>query len=57
MVRGRRRRSCQASRFERSQWLEVEALLQLDYSAEQVSGWLGRHGPFRASHETIYRYI
>ena len=55
MVRGRRRRSCQGSRFERSQWLEVEALLQLDYSAEQVSGWLGRHGPFRANHETIYR--
>ena len=57
MARGRRRRARQGSRFERFQWLEVEALLRLDYSPEQVSGWLGRHGPFNISYETIYRYV
>jgi IS30 family transposase len=57
MARGRRRRARQGSRFERGQWLEVEALLRQDYSPEQVSGWLERHGLFNISHETIYRYV
>lgn len=57
MARGRRRRARQGSRFERDQWQEVEALLRLDYSPEQISGWLARHGPFNISHETIYRYV
>lgn len=57
MARGRRRRARQGSRFDRAQWLEVEALLRRDYSLEQVSGWLARHGPFNISHETVYRHV
>lgn len=57
MARGRRRRARQGSRFEPIQWLEVESLLRQDYSPEQVSGWLGRHGNFNISHETVYRYV
>ncbi|MEM9283176.1 MAG: IS30 family transposase [Verrucomicrobiota bacterium] len=57
MARGRRRRARQGSRFEQIHWLEVEALLRQDFSPEQVSGWLRRHGSFTISHETIYRYI
>ena len=57
MARGRRRRPRQGSRFEQIHWLEVEALLRQDYSPEQVSGWLRRHGNFNISHETIYRYV
>ena len=57
MARGRRRRARQGSRFHQIHWLEVEALLRQDYSPEQVSGWLRRHGNFTISHETIYRYV
>jgi IS30 family transposase len=57
MARGRRRRARQGSRYGQLQWLRVEALLRQHFSPEQVSGWLRRHGEFRISYETIYRYI
>ena len=35
----------------------VNALVRLDWSPEQVSGWLHRHRVFSISHQTLYRYI
>jgi IS30 family transposase len=38
-------------------WEDVVALLKLDWSPEQISNYLGIHGSFTLSHETIYQYI
>jgi IS30 family transposase len=35
----------------------VEHLIGLDWSPEQVSGWLKLHGIMSISHETIYLHI
>ncbi len=35
----------------------VEQLLRLDFSPEQISGYLAHNENIRISHETIYRYI
>jgi IS30 family transposase len=40
--------------FDVEQWLLVEELLALDWSPEQVAGWLALHELLRISHETIY---
>lgn len=57
MARGRRRRARQGTTYTVEQWSRVEELLKLDYSPEQISGFLLRGGEFKISHETIYRYI
>jgi IS30 family transposase len=54
---GRRRRSRKHSQFTREDWQMIEDLLRADFSPEQVSGWLARHGLLRISHETIYQHI
>jgi IS30 family transposase len=38
-------------------WELVEMQLRLDWSPEQVSGWLQRHHEVRISHEWIYQHI
>jgi IS30 family transposase len=38
-------------------WDTIEAKLRLDWSPEQISGWLYRNQAFRVSHEWIYQYI
>jgi IS30 family transposase len=38
-------------------WEMVETRLRLDWSPEQVSGWLHRHHAIQVSHEWIYQYI
>jgi len=38
-------------------WSLIETLLRLDYSPEQVSGFLNRTGVCSISHEWIYQYI
>lgn len=38
-------------------WEVIETKLRLDWSPEQVSGWLGRHHAIKLSHEWIYQYI
>ena len=53
---GRRKKSRRNSRFGPSQWAQVQALLRQEWSPEQVSGWLGRQGLLKISHETIYRH-
>ena len=57
MARGRRRRARQGTRYSLEQLGRVIELLEEDYSPEQVSGWLRRHGEFKISHETIYRLL
>lgn len=50
----RRRRSRRNSHFSADDWVLVEHLVGLDWSPEQVSGWLSLHGLLSISHETIY---
>ena len=50
----RRRRSRRNSHFGSDEWGIVEHLIGLDWSPEQVSGWLRRHRVLSISHETIY---
>jgi IS30 family transposase len=50
----RRRRSRRNSHFNVDDWVLVEHLVLLDWSPEQVSGWLRLHGLLSISHETIY---
>jgi len=38
-------------------WSLVETLLRLDYSPEQISGFLKRAGFYSISHEWIYQYV
>ena len=38
-------------------WLLIEAKIRLDWSPEQISGWLLRHYRIQVSHEWIYQYI
>lgn len=57
MARGRRRRSRQGTTYTTSQWERVIELLKMDYSPDQISGYLLRMGEFAISYETIYRYL
>jgi IS30 family transposase len=54
---GRRRRSRSHPRFSQRQLGQVWQLIEGKLSPEQVSGYLGRTGQLRISHETIYRHI
>ncbi|MDK1030346.1 MAG: IS30 family transposase, partial [Anaerolineae bacterium] len=38
-------------------WVWVEEKLRLDWSPEQVSGWLKENSDAQVSHEWIYQYI
>lgn len=53
----RRRRSRRNTRFTDGEWVLVEHLIGLDWSPEQVSGWLKLHEIMSISHETIYLRI
>ena len=53
-TRGRRSRSRRNSHFGPEEWALIEELLALDWSPEQVAGWLARHELLRVSYETIY---
>lgn len=50
----RRRRSRRNTHFSADEWILVEHLLSLDWSPEQIAGWLNLHGILSISHETIY---
>jgi IS30 family transposase len=52
--RTRRSRSRRNTRFRADDWVLVEHLVGLDWSPEQVSGWLRVHGVMSISYETIY---
>jgi IS30 family transposase len=53
----RRRRARRGGHFDEKQWALVEQLLALDWSPEQISGWLARKGLLAISHETIYLHV
>jgi len=38
-------------------WMLIEAKIHLDWSPEQISGWLLKHYHIQVSHEWIYQYI
>jgi IS30 family transposase len=38
-------------------WALIEAKIRLEWSPEQISGWLLRHYHIQVSHEWIYQYI
>ena len=53
----RRRRARRGSHFTAAEWSLVEQLLALDWSPEQVAGWLARHELLTISYETIYEHL
>ena len=53
----RRRRARRVSHFSPDQWKQIESLLKLKWSPEQIVGFFNRFGSFSISHETIYRRI
>jgi IS30 family transposase len=56
-TRGRRSRSRRNAHFGTDDWVIVDHLLTLDWSPEQVSGWLRLHGLLAISYETIYLHV
>ncbi len=55
--RARRSRSRRNARFRADDWTLIEHLIGLDWSPEQVAGWLRLHGLMSVSYETIYVHI
>jgi IS30 family transposase len=51
------RRNKAKRRIQPETWELIEAKLRLDWSPEQISGWLIREEGIRVSHERIYQYI
>lgn len=54
---GRQKRSKRNMRYEKSAFDEVEPMIRLDLSPEQVVGRFGLEGRASMSHETIYKWI
>jgi IS30 family transposase len=54
---GRRSRSRRNQHFSRADFAVVERLLKEDWSPDQISGSLHRHGGLSISYETIYNHI
>ena len=55
--RARRRRARRGSQFGPAEWALVEELIALDWSPEQVAGWLRLHELLAISYETIYLLV
>jgi len=53
----RSRRNKAKRRIQPETWALIEAQLRLDWSPEQISGWLIRKEGISVSHEWIYQYI
>jgi IS30 family transposase len=51
------RRDRSRKRISKETWELIETKLRLDWSPEQVSGWLCCHHAIRVSHEWIYQHI
>jgi len=56
-TRSRRRESRRRWQFSHRHLQLVSSLLRLDWSPEQICGWLRRYRVFSISHETIYRFV
>ena len=53
-ARARRSRSRRNQRFTAADWALVLTCLKQEWSPEQISGWLRKHGLLRISHESIW---
>lgn len=53
----RRRRARRGSQYPEECWDLVWALLELQWSPEQIANYLARTGQYGISHQTIYRWI
>lgn len=53
----RRRRVRRGTHFGEEQMQEVNALIQMKWSPEQISNYMKLYGSFSISHETIYKHI
>jgi IS30 family transposase len=51
------RRNHSRKRISGETWELIETKLRLEWSPEQISGWLNRHYAIQVSHERIYQYI
>jgi IS30 family transposase len=51
------RRKWDKCRIGAETWALVEAKIRMDWSPEQISGWLLKHYDIQVSHEWIYQYI
>jgi IS30 family transposase len=51
------RRKKGEKRIQAETWAEIEAKIRLEWSPEQISGWLLKHHHIQVSHEWIYQYI
>jgi IS30 family transposase len=51
------RRNHSHKRISGEVWELIETKLRMDWSPEQVSGWLNRHHAIQVSHEWIYQHI
>jgi len=56
-TRGRRSRSRRNARITVEKWQVVDRYLRMDWSPEQVSGFLRAEGLMRISHESIYVHV
>lgn len=54
---GRLRRSRRGPHHSEEQYARIVALLQEQWSPEQISGALAEQGEFKISHQTIYRHV
>jgi len=52
-----RRREKVPPRISRQTWARVDEKLRLDWSPEQIAGWLKSQGLPRVSHERIYQHV
>ena len=44
-------------RIQAETWVLIEAKIRLDWSPEQIAGWLLKHHQIQVSHEWIYQYL
>ncbi len=56
-TRVRRRKSRKGIKLQESDFTLVKVLLRYEWSPEQISGFMKRHGHKCVSHESIYQYI
>jgi IS30 family transposase len=56
-TRGRHSRSRRNAQITPEQWAVVDRYLRMDWSPEQVSGFLRAEGLMRISHESIYIHV
>lgn len=52
------RRQCKSKpRIDGTTWAFIEQLIRVDWSPEQISGWMKKEMDYSVSHEWIYQYI